>query len=67
MLDNSSQGMLYIILGILLLLLFVGQWMLQLFMVLLALYLISKGLSMRGMPGMRVFIIRCLDKTKNYY
>lgn len=67
MLDNSSQGMLYIILGILLLLLFVGQWMLQLFMVLLALYLISKGLSMRGMPGMRVFIIRCLDKTKNNY
>ncbi len=67
MLDNNYQGMLYIGLGLLLLLLFAGQWMFQLFMVLLALYLLSKGLSMRGMPGMRVFIIRCLDKTKHYY
>lgn len=67
MLDNNVQGMLYIILGILLLLLFAGQWMFQLGMVLLAIYLVSKGLSMRGMPGMRVLIIRCLDKTKHYY
>lgn len=67
MLDNNAQGMLYIILGILLFLLFAGQWMFQLAMILLAIYLISKGLAIRGMPGMRVFIIRCLDKTKHYY
>lgn len=65
--DSGSLGLFYIILGLLILFLFAGQWLFQSLMILLALYLLSKGCSLRGMPGLRLFIIRCLDRSKNYY
>lgn len=61
---NGTLGVLYILLGALLVLLTIGFWLVRLTLLLVGLYLINYGLTMRGMPDFKVMIIRYMTKTK---
>ncbi len=62
--DNRTQGMLYMGLGMLLFFLSAGTWIIQLGVALLGLYLINYGLSLRGGPPLLFYIMRWFDGTR---
>lgn len=61
---NGTLGMLYMLLGGLLVLLTVGFWLVRVTMLLIGLYLINYGLVLRGMPDFKIMILRYVSRSK---
>ena len=64
--QNTALGTIYIIFGSLLFILSAGQWMMQLALAALSLYIINYGLTLRGMPPLTLLVLRWFDRTKYY-
>lgn len=61
---NSSRGLLFIILGIILFFLGAGQFLVQLLLALVGLYLINYGLTVQGQPPLLYIVQSWLDRIK---
>lgn len=61
---NRTLGVLYILLGMMLVLLTIGFWLVRFLMLLTGLYIINYGLVLRGTPSFKTVILRYLTKIK---
>ncbi len=65
--QSRTLGTMYILFGFLLFILSAGQWMMQLGLAILSLYIINYGLTLRGMGPLPFLILRWFDRTRHYY